>query len=119
MTKEDKKLLIQNFLIAGVALVFLIACFKFVFGESDTNKDICRRCYYYSQQLVKDELKSPKSAKFPVYDESFADYDESKGIVIISAYVDADNSFGANIRTKYVATITVSNGEPKSGFVVI
>ncbi len=73
-------------------------------------------CYFYSQDLVKKQLKSPKSADFPWYSDSFI---KDKGdTILVSAYVDADNSFGANIRTNYIASIKVKDGEPVSGYVV-
>lgn len=74
-------------------------------------------CYYYSQRLVKEKLKSPKSAEFPKYSAEFISRDEDT--VTVSAYVEADNSFGAHVKTNYIATIQLKNNEPVSGSVVI
>ena len=82
-------------------------------SKSDTYID----SYYYSQELVKDKLKSPKSADFPWYSDSFIK--EKGDTITVTAYVDADNSFGANIRVNYIATIKVKNGEPISGSVTL
>lgn len=74
-------------------------------------------CYTFSQNLVKDKLKSPQSAKFPIYSENFI---SDKGdTIIVSAYVNADNSFGANVKTNYIATITIQDGEPDKGTVTL
>ncbi len=78
-----------------------------------THNNLNATCYYYSQRLVKDKLKSPKSAEFPSYSSDFVT--RSGDTVTISAYVDADNSFGAHIRVNYVATITLKDNEPISG----
>lgn len=82
-------------------------------SKSDTYID----SYYYSQELVKDKLKSPKSADFPWYSDSFIK--EKGDTITVTAYVDADNSFGANIRVNYIATIKVKNGKPVSGSVTL
>lgn len=50
-------------------------------------------------ELVKDILKSPSSAKFPAITEW--KMGKSEGIVTIQAYVDADNAFGANLRSDF------------------
>ena len=106
-------------LISIIVIIAFFAIIGLIIPDSEnekTSKDSTYiSCYYFSQNLVKKQLKSPKSADFPWYSDSFI---KDKGdTIIVSAYVDADNSFGANIRTNYVATIKVKNGEPVSGFV--
>lgn len=81
--------------------------------STSTHNNLNATCYYYSQRLVKDKLKSPKSAEFPSYSSDFVT--RSGDTVTVSAYVDADNSFGANVRVKYIATITLKDNEPVSG----
>ena len=104
-----------------VAELFVIAVFivavVLIFGKKNTNRTTkenkCIACYTYSQDLVKKKLKSPKSANFPLYSKSFA---TDKGdTVLISAYVDADNSFGTSVRVYYTANIKVKNEKPVSG----
>ena len=74
-------------------------------------------CYTFSQNLVKNKLKSPQSAKFPIYSENFI---SDKGdTIIVSAYVNADNSFGTSVRVHYKAKIKVEYGEPVSGTVTL
>ena len=77
-------------------------------------EDLCNdssMAYIMSQQFVKKHLKSPSTANFP--------YSSSEGVHIFSgeecmhevvAYVDAQNSFGAMIRTKYRARVQNEKG---------
>ena len=75
-------------------------------------------CYVFSQSLVTEKLKSPKSAHFPAYSSDFIS--EKDGKVYVTAYVDAQNSLGATVRTNYIATIEVnSNGKPARGYVTL
>lgn len=52
-----------------------------------------------AENLVKQVLKSPSTAKFP----SFSEYKfgKSEGIVTVQGYVDSQNSFGATIRGEF------------------
>jgi len=60
--------------------------------------------FYMSQVFVKEILKSPGSAEFPFIDEakiwSFQD-----STFVIKSYVDAQNAYGALLRSKYYARI--------------
>ena len=67
--------------------------------------------FVMSQEFVKKRLKSPSTAEFP--------YSSSEGVTVlyqgeckhkIYAYVDAQNSFGAVIRTKYYAEVQNQKG---------
>ena len=77
--------------------------------KTPTKTETYISCYTYSQELVKDKLKSPKSADFPWYSDNFIK--EKGNTITVTAYVDADNSFGANVRVNYIATIQVKNGD--------
>ena len=103
-------------------LIFILwECNKLLEGDSNSNysnsNSLYSTCYYYSQQLVKEQLKSPKSAEFPRYSEKFVT--RNGDTVTVSAYVDAQNSFGATIRENYIATIKIKDGEPVSGSAVL
>lgn len=70
-----------------------------------------------AQAVVKENLKSPSSAKFPW---SFDDYVFSSGgsssthpgytRYTIKSYVDADNAYGANLRENFSVTIDYKSG---------
>lgn len=64
-----------------------------------------------SEELIKKLLKSPTSAKFP----SITNWKIGKmnGETVIQSYVDADNSFGANLRSEFQIIIN-KNNEVKS-----
>ena len=100
-------------------IIFLVVIFMVMCSPSKDKKkskqNLYQECYYYSQELVKDKLKSPKSSDFPWYSDNFISDKGNK--IIVSAYVDADNSFGANVRVQYTATITVKDKEIVSGTV--
>lgn len=62
-----------------------------------------------SQQFVNDALKAPATASYPSYDESFVT-DLGGGRFKVDAYVDAQNSFGAKIRSRFTCTVSSSDG---------
>lgn len=65
-----------------------------------------------SQNMVKGQLKAPSTADFPwLYDDGVNIQALGGDQYKVSAYVDAQNSFGAMIRTKYYCDIQYpSNG---------
>lgn len=58
--------------------------------------------YVMSKEFVKRNLKSPATAEFPV--GIFAHY-EGDSVYIVNSYVDAQNTFGALIRTEFYVKI--------------
>lgn len=114
----DRNFYIKYFAIAIAATLFWVIVIGYGIKKDKNSKDhLYAQCYYYSQDLVKKKLKSPKSADFPWYSDSFIK--EKGDTITVTAYVDADNSFGANIRVNYIAKIKVKNGEPVSGSVTL
>ena len=66
------------------------------------------------QEFVKKKLKSPASAEFPsiVWDSSEISVAEAgPNSFLVVAYVDAQNAFGAQIRTRYRATMKYVGGD--------
>lgn len=61
-----------------------------------------------AQELVKDELKSPLTARFPVSADSYAVRRNGDNWEV-AGYVDAQNGFGATIREHWVATFTMGD----------
>jgi hypothetical protein len=60
------------------------------------------------EETVKSSLKSPNNAKFQTISDSDIK-DNGSNEYEISSYVDADNSFGTNIRNNFTVTIKVDN----------
>ena len=118
MTKKINAEIVVMTIVALIGIGGIIWLFTPSNNSHDESK-MYRHCYIYSQTLVKEQLKSPDSAKFPAYSDSFAKYDEKTNTVTIKAYVNAQNSLGATVKTNYTAIITVDSGHAKSGFVTI
>ena len=59
--------------------------------------------YEITKDHVKKQLKSPSTAKFPKYNE--VKIYKKDDTYVIGGYVDAQNSFGAMIRTNYSAVV--------------
>jgi hypothetical protein len=68
----------------------------------------------YCKDLVKNSLKSPKSADFPWGDRAIF----SGGQYVMNSYVDAQNSFGAEIRTHFRCVLQHSGNDEYSGWTV-
>jgi hypothetical protein len=65
----------------------------------------------WSEQFVRDRLKAPTTADFPrgVYGVTWAGGCTFK----VASYVDAQNGFGAKLRTKYFAELEYLPAEDK------
>lgn len=61
--------------------------------------DDVNKYQYICQEKVKEILKSPSTAKFPNYTEW--GFGKEKNIMTVQGYVDAQNSFGAETRSKF------------------
>lgn len=57
--------------------------------------------YVMSKQFVEDNLKSPRSAKFPWGSDEYKVMHTGDGVFEVRSWVDAQNSFGAMIRSTY------------------
>lgn len=68
--------------------------------------------YYYCEEYVKDVLKSPKSAEFPRYDPGYVKTDDNLTYTVISQ-VDADNSFGAKIRSNFACKVIYNKAKDR------
>lgn len=106
---------------AGCAIIFLILAFiGAVFGDhssgggSPTPARAADHCdegeaFVMSESFVKDRLKSPSTADFPWSSKSdgvrVVKSKDSPCTFIVSSYVDSQNSFGATLRMRYVATL--------------
>lgn len=67
--------------------------------------------FWITKQFVLDQLKSPSTAKWPSSIE-YADHITALGDdrFRINSWVDSQNGFGAQIRTKFTATVKFSGG---------
>ena len=60
-----------------------------------------------AQDAVMDRLKSPSSVNFPIGNYTVTDNGDDS--YIVTGEVDAENSFGAKIRSKYSCTVNLTN----------
>lgn len=61
------------------------------------------KAFYMSQKFVQQQLKAVSTAEFPEYSEG--DVQSSTDGYRVTSYVDAENSFGAKLRTNYVCKL--------------
>ena len=78
-------------------------------GELVLGKDARQRLYKIgafvkSQDYVTNSLRAPGTAKFPWYSESYVRY-YGNGKYVVHSYVDAENAFGGQVRTRYTCTL--------------
>ena len=71
-------------------------------GNSPDRTDAC----FMSQKFVREELKAPSTAEFPDWTESNCQATQSGNTWTVRSFVDAENSFGAQIRSDYTAEMT-------------
>jgi hypothetical protein len=98
--------------ISRAALAAVLLAFQRVsFEESKEAKEDKDQVMAFIQckNLVRDRLKAPSTAKFPLIERTVTK--TSDGDYQVLSYVDAQNSFGAQIRSNYVCTIKRSNPE--------
>lgn len=78
-------------------------------SSSRRNSDDSGMAFVMSQRFVEQNLKAPATADFcSVLDAKVSNLGNNK--YKVSAYVDSENSFGANIRTYYICVLK-SNGD--------
>ena len=69
-------------------------------SESSLKTDAWHMC----KEKVTNLLKAPSTASFPWYDESNVEKRERVPGYVVKGYVDAQNSFGANLRAHWICT---------------
>lgn len=76
------------------------------------SKDEVNKYQSLCQEKVKKILKSPSTAKFPVYTEW--GFKQEKNIFTVQGHVDAQNSFGAETRSKFQFIIDMDSDNIQS-----
>lgn len=67
-----------------------------------TRSDAC----FMSQKLVRQNLKAPSTAEFPMWTEENCKVTHNGASWTVTSFVDSQNGFGAMIRSDYVAKMT-------------
>lgn len=73
-------------------------------------------CWALAKEVVLEKLKSPSSAEFPTYGNSGVTITCAGNLYTVKGYVDADNSFGASIRTTFTVTMEKSGSGDNAKF---
>lgn len=101
--EQPKESWVVGFILVFVVCILAQSCSGGAADDTELKKDD----YYFActaaEKEVKKRLKSPSSAKFPVCSEM--DITNLGDIWTINSYVDADNSFGATIKTDFTVEI--------------
>jgi len=91
-----------------IAFMMLKSCFDTKPDIQVSNKE---KAYYKSHNIIKAVLKSPTSAEFPLYNQiEVVEFGRPGSyLYTVNAYVDADNSFGAHMRSEYTVQFSYNN----------
>jgi len=94
-----------------LALCLFLMFFGDNLGSSSASKDtdLSNEAFIQCKNFVSENLKSPSSADFPFMDFKAWRFDNST--YVIKSYVDAQNSFGAQIRSNWHCKIQYQDGE--------
>lgn len=97
-----------------IGLCLLIAILSELFGMRKVGgasppADLHNMAYTQCQYFVSKELKAPASADFPFFD--FKHHEAPDNVYIIHAYVDAQNSYGAKVRSDWRCKVQYAGGD--------
>jgi hypothetical protein len=89
-----------------ISFILLLICVP----STEESKDELDKhiAYNYAMKIVKSNLKSPSTAKFPSVNESLShinQFDTNK--FQINSYVDSQNSFGATVRSNFEILVII------------
>ncbi|WP_300700915.1 hypothetical protein [Bacteroides sp.] len=104
---------IKSIIGIGLILILYVGCQDASYknsienpSNSSNNYSAVYTAYETAKKAVKKELKAPSTASFAEMTDSEAKCKvNDDGSVIIRSYVDAENSFGAKIRTHFQCTV--------------
>ena len=78
-------------------------------SEEPVANDEKGACWALAEDVVKANLKSPSSAKFPFsYADEGVAFSKSGNLYTVTGWVDAENSYGAKLRNNFTVTMTKS-----------
>jgi hypothetical protein len=109
----------NNWIWVIVVMVLLMVVFSSInhnleYGDKTEEEielmDQEENAYHNAKQLIKYKLKSPSTAEFPSSLEAKV-IGVGDNTFIVSSYVDAQNSYGAMIRTYYEAEIRYNGND--------
>lgn len=88
----------------------IVLCLGIFVGCSESEEDKARHekygIYTNTTKLIESKIRTASTAKFQEFDESLVK-DLGGNNYEVSGYVDAENSFGANIRWNWNCTVSI------------
>lgn len=100
--KEKRKNKILLWVIVANVILWTVLAVLLVYGQKEPYTPEFLS-YVAAKQFISDRLKAPSTAKFQPYDESIV---KTNGeLYQVTLWVDAENSFGAKIRSKFIVMI--------------
>lgn len=100
--KKIKRLIIMAIILI-LFIFLLVKCYN-VINSPTAPSDMS--AFTYAQSIVKQNLKSPSSADFCKFSEATISHNGND--YVVGGYVDADNSFGAHVRSTFIVTFTLT-----------
>lgn len=77
---------------------------------SPDSEEMRRYAHIISEDFVKQKLKSPSTADFPMF-EYTSEYSQIDGTYLVTSYVDAQNGFGSMVRQYYSIKLKFNGGD--------
>ncbi len=111
---------VKNFLIGLFVIFAIIFLFKSCVGDSNkkpSETSLKTQAWVCAQDVVKQNLKSPSTAKFCTMPEATIRNSKDDDWAV-SGYVDAENSFGGTVRTEFLVTLTLTENGYTNGYVI-
>ena len=106
LSPDFYKMLGKIGVVALLLLLLPLSCRMFA-ASPDDNKSLA---YVVAREEIRRQLKAPSTAVFPHhYDQGVVVARLQDNSFAISSYVDSQNSFGAQLRKRWVANVSGSN----------
>lgn len=87
-------------------IAVLVATVALLGACAEDDSDPRANAFYVCAEFVERRLKSPASADFPNYFSAPSMVSGDAPTYTVRSYVDSENGFGANIRTRFTCTVT-------------
>lgn len=111
--EKAKEVIESNYKKSNYTFAILISIFVIIAGtiflvwnysKPNQKEKIESTVVMLSQQAVESKLKAPKTADFPVSYDNYAIH-QNGDVYTVTSYVDAENSFGAKIRSNFTVEL--------------
>jgi len=109
MTEAKKELTKQDWLNIAIMLAVIAAIVFTVWALANSEESVERTTRFsarsHAQTFVKRHLKAPATAEFPWSPDEYSIVSLGDGRWKVSSYVDAQNGFGAMVRSRWDVTL--------------